>query len=75
MKAYRGEEIVCECGRIAGNFRKDVAVDARISAEDIAISLPGAPDFLGRYLCPDCKMEVARFEGGQWHAMTRRGWL
>jgi hypothetical protein len=58
MKAYRGEEIICDCGRVAENFRNDVSDDASISGEDIAISLPGAPDFLGRYLCPDCKAEV-----------------
>ena len=75
MKAYKGEEIICDCGRIAGNFRKDVPDGANISGDDIAISLQGVPDFLGRYLCPDCKFEVARFERDHWRVLTRRGWL
>jgi hypothetical protein len=75
MKAYRGEEIICDCGRIVGNFGNDVPDGASISSHDIAISLPGAPDFLGRYLCPDCQMDVARFERGNWRVLTRRGWL
>lgn len=75
MKAYRGEEIICQCGRVAGDFRNDVPDGASISSQDIAISLPGAPDFLGRHLCPDCKAEVARFEHGHWRVLTRRGLL
>jgi hypothetical protein len=75
MKAHRGEEIVCDCGRVGGSFRNDVADDASISSRDITISLPDVPDFLGRWLCPDCRLEVARFSGNHWRVLTRRGWL
>jgi hypothetical protein len=76
MKAHKGEEIVCDCPRPAGNFLRDIDEDARISSEDIAISLPGAHDDLGRWVCPDCKEQVAqRFAGDQWCVRTRRGLL
>ena len=75
MKAHRGEEIICDCGRVAGSFRNDAADDASISGEDITISLSGVPDFLGRWLCPDCNAEVARFSRGYWSVITRRGWI
>ena len=76
MKVRKGEEIVCDCPRPAGNFLRDVDEDASISSEDIAISLPGAHDDLGRWVCPDCKEQVAqRFAGDQWCVRTRRGLL
>jgi hypothetical protein len=47
--------------------------DASIWGEDITISLSGVPDFLGRWLCPDCNAEVARFSRSHWSVITRRG--
>jgi hypothetical protein len=35
MKAHRGEEIVCDCGGVAGTFRNDVADDASISGRTL----------------------------------------
>ena len=75
MKAYGGEEIICDCGRVAGSFHNDVPDGASISSKDIALSLPDSPDVLGRHLCPNCKAEVARFERDHWRVLTRRGWL
>ncbi len=75
MKAREGEEIVCGCPRPVGSFRRDVGGDASISSDDIAISLPGIPDDLGRWVCPECKVPVAQFAGDHWRVKTRRGWL
>jgi hypothetical protein len=76
MKVHKGEEIACKCLRPAGNFIRDIDAHASISSEDIAISVPGVPDALGCWVCPDCGEEVAqRFSGDQWRVRTRRGWL
>jgi hypothetical protein len=71
MKAHEGDEIICGCGRVVGSFRNDVQDGVSISADDFAISLPGAPDDLGRWLCPDCKEEVAGFSGDHWRVISR----
>ena len=75
MKAHKGEEIVCNCARPAGSFRHDVEDRGRISSEDIAISLPGAPDDNGCWVCPTCKAAVARFIGDHWQVKTKNGLL
>jgi hypothetical protein len=74
MKALKGDEIVCGCGRVAGTFRNDVPAGALILPDDFAISIPGVPES-GRWLCPDCKKEVARFAGDHWRVISRQGWL
>ena len=56
MRAHKGDEIICGCGREAGFFRDDLEDSAIISGHDIAILLPaGAIDERNRYLCPDAK--------------------
>jgi hypothetical protein len=76
MKAVKGEGIVCKCPRPAGNFLRDIDDETSISSENIAIALPGVPDSLGCWVCPECGEEVAqRFSGDQWRVRTKRGWL
>jgi hypothetical protein len=36
MKAFMGDEIVCDCPRPAGSFLRDVLDDAAISGGDFA---------------------------------------
>jgi acetone carboxylase gamma subunit len=76
VRARKGDEIICACGRAVGTFRNDLKDGAIISGRDIAITLPaGALDDRNRYLCPDCKKVVARHLGDQWIVLTRQGWL
>lgn len=75
MKAVRGEGIVCKCMRPAGDFLRDVGDNASISSDDLAIFLPGVPDDFGRWVCPECKEEVALFSGKRWRVKTKRGWI
>ena len=76
MRARKGDEIICACGRAVGTCRNDLKDGAIISGRDIAITLPaGALDDRNRYLCPDCKKVVARHLGDQWIVLTRQGWL
>jgi hypothetical protein len=74
-KAVKGEGIVCKCLRPAGDFLCDVDDNASISSDDLAIFLPGVPDDFGRWVCPECKEEVALFSGKRWRVKTKRGWI
>ena len=68
----RGDKIECNCPRTVGRFRADVDDRASVAPEAFDISLDGAPDAEGRYVCPNCKAEVARFLGQRWQVVTQR---
>jgi hypothetical protein len=72
MKASEGQEIVCNCPRPVGRFSSDVDDRANGSARDFEISLDGVPDDEGRWVCPICEIEVARFFGDHWRVITQR---
>jgi hypothetical protein len=74
MKAFMGDEIVCDCPPPAGRFRRDVLDDAAISGGDFAIDLSLSSIEAGRYVCKMCKATVAELSGAHWRVRTRNGW-
>jgi hypothetical protein len=75
MKAFKGDEIVCDCPRPAGSFLRDVDDGASISTDDIAITLPWSTIEAWRYVCPTCHVTVAQNFGDHWRVRTRNGRL
>jgi hypothetical protein len=74
MRARKEQEIVCKCPRTVGRFLGEVEDRASVKAGDFVIDLaPGdVPNDGGRWVCPECKAEVARFlGGGRWQVITQ----
>ena len=73
MKAKTGDAIVCDCSHPAGSFRRDVEGGISISSKGIEISTADLSTDDDCYVCPVCKMEVARrFLGDRWRVRTKK---
>ena len=79
MIARKGESITCVNGHIVGDFREDVANDARIEARDFGV-YPSHRTPVGRagacryvYQCGE-EIAVQNADNG-YRVHTKRGWL
>ena len=75
MKMRAGDKIICECGQVAGGFRRDVEKAERITSEDIQMDMDTCRVENGAYQCLSCSKEMARIANRSWTVRTAKGWV
>jgi hypothetical protein len=76
MKASKGTELYCDCGKIAVRFVADLGDNDPVTSNNMAICLDRytiTDD--NAYKCSVCRKVVAQRVGTNWRVMTSNGYI